>query len=114
MEVSAENRCPSDTQDFLSNVIIKQNFEKNLGELVVGNSFKVVTCERDTDNTIVKEALNIDGSAVTVIADDTDVFCTLLRHMCEERRTKKLVIKKMKTEKTSQMRPVYELEEVFV
>ena len=89
VEVSAENRCPSDIQDFLSNVTNKQNFIKYLGELLVGRSFKVVTCERDADTTIVKEALNADGSAVTVISDDTDVFCILLHHMCEERTTKK-------------------------
>ena len=98
VEVSDENRCPSDTQDFLSNVTNKQNFIKYLGELLVENGFKVVTCERDADTTIVKEALNTDGSAVTVIADDTDMFCLLLHHMCEERTTKKFIMI-MKTEK---------------
>ena len=67
----------------------KENFIKYLGELLVGNGFKFVTCKRDADTTIVKKALNTDGSAVTVIAVDTDVFRLLLHHMCEERTTKK-------------------------
>ena len=68
----------------------KQNFLKYVGELLVGNVFKVVTCERDANTTIVKEELNTDGSAVTVIADDTDVFCLLPHHMREETTTKNI------------------------
>ena len=81
VEISDGNACPSDRAEFLTNYTNKQKFVNSLARKLELHGFKAVLCPSDADTTIVKTCLQFQDKPVTVLADDTDIFCLLLHHM---------------------------------
>ena len=84
-EVKNSNPCTVEKSLFLSNYTNKERFVTMLAENLKSMGFQVVLCPSDADTTIVKTALDISQSSpVTVLSDDTDVFCLLLHHLLNQ------------------------------
>ena len=111
VEVASEKCCPSDTNEFLSNIVNKCSLISFLGRLMEQGGIKVVYCKGDADTTIVKEALVDDAETVVVLADDTDVFCLLLHHAgaCGE---KNIYLSSMRTCSKTHERTTYDIRTV--
>ena len=81
VEISDEN-TPLDKADFLTNYTNKQSFVNLLVYRLELYGFKAVLCPSDADITIEKTSLQVQNDfTVTILADDTDIFCLLLRHI---------------------------------
>ena len=101
VEISDGNACPSDRAEFLTN---KQKFVNSLACKLEPHGFKAVLCPSDADTTIVKTYLQLQDKPVTVLADNTDMFC--LHHMYysnnkNETSLRNMTIKSNKDERVS-------------
>ena len=81
VKIIAENSCPSDCAEFLTNYANKQRFVNVLAEALELNGFETVLCPSDADTKIMRTALENLSEQVTILADDADIFCLLLHHL---------------------------------
>ena len=114
VDISDDNRCPSDRNTFFSNYTNKESFVKSLAKKLKP-TFKVIECPSDADATIVKEALAVALDApVTVFSDDTDILCLLVHHANKMSRNKlRNILLTDMTKKKKQQREYYNVKDVI-
>ena len=114
VDISDDNRCPSDRNTFFSNYTNKESFVKSLAKKLKP-TFKVIECPSDADTTIVKEALAVALDApVTVFSDDTDILCLLVHHANKMSRNKlRNILLTDMTKKKKQQREYYNVKDVI-
>ena len=93
VEISDGNVCPSDRAEFLKNYTNKQKFVNLLARKLELHGFKAVLCLSDADTTIVRICLQFQDKPVTVLADDTDMFC--LHHVYYSNNKNEISLKNM-------------------
>ena len=98
VKIIAENSCPFDRAEYLTNYANKQIFVNELTGALELERFQTVLCPSNANTTTVRNALEAPGEQVTILADDTDLFCLLLHHLFFSNSEKKILLKNMRFE----------------
>ena len=113
VKIIAENSCPFDRAEYLTNYANKQIFVNELTGALELERFQTVLCPSNANTTTVRNALEAPGEQVTILADDTDLFCLLLHHLFFSNSEKKILLKNMRFESSKDERICCNIQDVI-
>lgn len=113
VKIIAENSCPFDRAEYLTNYANKQIFVNELTGALELERFQTVLCPSNANTTTVRKALEAPGEQVTILADDTDLFCLLLHHLFFSNSEKKILLKNMRFESSKDERICCNIQDVI-
>ena len=115
VNIDLNKHCPSDRNGFLLNTGNKESLIRFLKEKLEEMNIKLILRPSDADTTIVQTALDIaEASTVTVLADDTDIFCLLLYHCYVNKNLEnEIFLRNMRTQKNTDERVSYSIQDVM-
>ena len=97
----------------MANYTNKQKFVNLLARKLELHGFKAVLCPTDVDTTTIKTCLQFQDKPVTVLADDTNTLCLLLRHMCYSKNKNDFYLNNMTIQRNKDERVSYNINDII-